>query len=355
MSRTREEQEARNLEELFERFRQAPDGYAFVPLADACRKMGRIEEALEICDSGVKRHPAYASGHVVRGKCFYDSGNRSGAREAFERVLLLDEHNLVALKYLGMIEADDGNPGAAEKHLRRILSFDPENREIMSILRLVEEQAQIDRTTDEPAATMEAVDELLSEVNPVPAEEEDDEDDSAPALSIEADVVAELPAESPAEEIETSDELASVTLADIFAGQGYASKAAKIYREVLRKQPSNDSIRAKLARLTDDEAEAAVTGGAAIDEAAGLPEIEDSARSEGLVPDASGVADPEGEAGASTRPAQGEGGCPAGAEEAQKSEETDGPDGRISAYPRPEIAEKESLNHFRHWLTKLRR
>jgi len=386
MGRTREELESQNLDELFERFRQAPDGYAFVPLADACRKMGRIDEALEICDAGVKKHPAYPSGHVVRGKCLFDRGNRTGAREAFERVLLLDEHNLVALKYLGMIEADDGNLSAAEAHLKKILSFDPENKEIKSILHLVEEQGQIERSSEAPATTMEAVDEILADVSPSPALEEEDGAEPEPALSIEGELggepcgadTHEVPVDDGTargepsrdvprtEEVETSDELASVTLADIFAEQGYRSKAAKIYREVLRKQPANDAIRVRLAELTGEPVEPAeALGEQTTCESPELPEIAEPADSAGTLSepaaatagteesaesaragDTPGVTPPPAGGGAGP---EGEAGLAAGPEAVTETA------GRARAGRRPEIAEKESLNHFRHWLTKIRR
>ena len=37
------------LDDLFERYRATPKGHVFAPLADACRKAGMLEEALEIC------------------------------------------------------------------------------------------------------------------------------------------------------------------------------------------------------------------------------------------------------------------------------------------------------------------
>jgi tetratricopeptide (TPR) repeat protein len=360
MSRTREELETQNLDELFERFRQSPEGYAFVPLADACRKMGRIEEALEICDAGVKRHPAYASGHVVRGKCLYDGGNRVGAREAFDRVLLLDEHNLVALKFLGMIEADDGDLESAGKHLKRILSFDPENKEIKSILHLVEEQAQIERAAEEPVATMDAVDELLAGAAPTSTPEEDDEDEPAPALSIEADLGSPARGAAPGDDVETSDELASVTLADIFAEQGYTSKAAKIYREVLRKQPANDAIRAKLAELTGESVETdEPEKGPVSGEPSGLPEIGGSVLSTGFVPETPVEAKRTDEPATAAPPvpeadADSDGESAEFAESEAEAEAEAEAVARLSGYPRAEIAEKESLGHFRHWLTKLR-
>lgn len=344
MRKIREEQETQNLDELFERYRQFPESYAFVPLADACRKMGRIDEALEICEYGVKRHPGYPSGHVVKGKCLFDRGNRAGAREAFERVLLLDEHNLVALKYLGMIEADDGNLGVAEKHLQQILSLDPENKEIKAILSLVEEQEQID-VSEEPIATMEAVDEILGDVLPPREAEEIGRDEADPALSITEEIPSPAGSTPRGDDVEISDELASVTLADIFASQGYTSKAAKIYREVLRKQPTNDVVRARLHELTGESPD--------VEERSDTDKLVEKPRTEELqrLPEIGEDTPPPGEApGAeNTNPPITE------ADNAPQSELEPAlsPVAAAAIKRRPEIAEKDSLNHFRHWLTKL--
>lgn len=351
MRKIREDQEAHNLDELFERYRQSPESYAFVPLADACRKMGRIDEALEICESGVKRHPGYPSGHVVKGKCLFDRGNRAGAREAFERVLLLDEHNLVALKYLGMIEADDGNLGVAEKHLQQILSLDPENKEIKAILSLVEEQEQIDRATEEPIATMEAVDEILADVAPPREAEGNQPDDAAPSLSIAGDIPSTAGSAVRGDDVETSDELASVTLADIFASQGYTSKAAKIYGEVLRKQPSNDMVRARLQGLTGGSVDVAEPTDTDKPVDTGKPAEKPGSEDPSRLPEIGENNPPPGEAlGVENmdQPLSEGFSAPQG-----EPEPALGPPAAAAARRRPEIAEKDSLNHFRHWLTKL--
>ena len=44
-----------------------------------------------------------------------------------------------------------------------------------------------------------------------------------------------------------------MTLADIFASQGYAEKALKIYRDVLRRQPNNSDVAQKIAALERGE------------------------------------------------------------------------------------------------------
>jgi hypothetical protein len=63
----------------------------------------------------------------------------------------------------------------------------------------------------------------------------------------------------------TSDEIATMTLADIYATQGYASRALKIYREVQKRQPDNrtlvmkiDALEKELAKVRAAEREEAV-------------------------------------------------------------------------------------------------
>ncbi|MCH7549548.1 MAG: tetratricopeptide repeat protein [Candidatus Krumholzibacteriota bacterium] len=51
-----------------------------------------------------------------------------------------------------------------------------------------------------------------------------------------------------------SDELATTTLADIYASQGYTDKAIRIYREVLARQPDNAEVRDKIRSLEGEPA-----------------------------------------------------------------------------------------------------
>ncbi len=206
------------LDDLFEKYRKSPDSYVFVLLADACRKIHRIDEALEICGKGIDHHPRYASGYVVKGKCHYDLNDHDTAKDTFEQVLTLDENNLVALKYLGMIAADRGHFDSARDYFQHILQPDPDNKAIKETMRLVEEKEQ-DGGRGEAEST---------------------EVDSTSGVTLEAASSGGL---------ETSDELATLTLADIFASQGYNDKAIKICEELLKKNPRNQVVREKMKSL----------------------------------------------------------------------------------------------------------
>lgn len=236
------------LEELFERYRKAPEGYSFVPLADACRKVGSLDEALEICEKGIARHPTYVSGHVVRGKCFYDKGDRDMAMGTFEKVLDLDANNLVALKFLGMMEAEDGDFELARTHLEQILVLDPDNKDVSKTVRMIDEEIEGQRIWEKS-----------TEASAKNTEDDEPDDDDAPvALNVMMDDELDLgPSEPPStvapiltsDDIETSDELATITLAEIFASQGYIEKARTIYEGLQKRNPDNVLVKEKLSEL----------------------------------------------------------------------------------------------------------
>ncbi len=299
------------LDKLFERYRRAPHSFVFAPLADACRKAGRIDEAIEICENGLKLHPEYTSAHVVLAKCFHDQGKAKEAEAEFNKVLSLDPENLVALKYLGMMAAERGNKVEAVSYFTHILEMDPDNEEILAKF------AELDDSDDE---------EIL-DLKPI----EDDEFEGKEIVLGEDDVA-------------TSDELATVTLADIFAAQGYKEKAIKIYREVLSKDPDNAVVRDKLAAL------------------AGEPEVlearpleEDLESKPEVSEDPAGAAPETGEEEPEREEASVEDGPPGENEAADKREQAPEDEAEEAEDPQTRpggkyIDEKKSMEQFKNWL-----
>jgi tetratricopeptide (TPR) repeat protein len=239
----------RELDDLFDRYRAAPGSHVFAPLADACRKAGMLEEALEICSRGVGEHPRYASGYVVQGKCLYDANRKGDALAAFERVLGLDPKNLVALKYLGMLHAEQGDSERAAEYFEHILALDPDDRDIRSRIEDIEvaaPHAPQASVRAEAETLSDVVDDVANDATPVAAAQEETEVAVLPDM--EDDAFEGEPITLGDESV-TSDEIATMTLADIYAAQGYGSRALKIYREVHKRQPDNAALGTKIETL----------------------------------------------------------------------------------------------------------
>ncbi|MDD4856547.1 MAG: tetratricopeptide repeat protein [Candidatus Krumholzibacteria bacterium] len=193
-----------DLQNLIERYRRAHDSRLFAPLADAYRKNGEVDKAIEVLEKGLERFPQYASAHVILGKCFYDKGATARAKSEFHRVLELDEENLVALKYMGDILVAEDKRSEAGEYYRRILAVDPKNEEVALSLKEIEASF------------------VVKEIN----------------LGDTKSIRDERP-----------KELATMTLAGIYAAQGYYNKALNIFREVLIREPGNSEAKEMVAKL----------------------------------------------------------------------------------------------------------
>jgi len=192
------------LNHLIERFKRASDSRLFAPLADAYRKNGDIDAAVALLESGIERFPAYASARVILGKCYYDKGATERAKEEFLNVLKLDGENMVALKYLGDILLAEDKRSEAARYYRRLLGVDATNEEVAGILKELEASLP------------------LREI------------DLADAKTVRD---------------ERPRDLATMTLAGIYAAQGYYGKALRIYREILEREPGNREALDMVAKL----------------------------------------------------------------------------------------------------------
>ena len=117
------------IEKLERRYSENPDGRFFAPLADAYRKLGQLDRALELVRAGLQKHPDYLSAHIVLGRCLLDKGTDADAAATFQSVLALDGENIIALKSLAEIAERGGRVDEARQWLQKLLSVDSMNAE----------------------------------------------------------------------------------------------------------------------------------------------------------------------------------------------------------------------------------
>lgn len=88
------------LERYLRIFQENPDSRVFAPLADLYRRLGRLQEAEEICREGIQRHPYYAGGRVALAHVLLDSSRLDEALAEVESVVTYYPDNLLARKIL---------------------------------------------------------------------------------------------------------------------------------------------------------------------------------------------------------------------------------------------------------------
>ena len=142
---------ASEIEKLEKRWLENPRGRNFAPLADAYRKAGEIDRAVELCVSGLERHPDYVSAHIVYARCLMDQKNDLGAEEVFKKVLTLDPENIIALKVLAEIADRGGRADEGVEWLSRLLAADPMNGEAEEALKQARTKAAAAKAAAPPA------------------------------------------------------------------------------------------------------------------------------------------------------------------------------------------------------------
>lgn len=115
------------IDKLEARFNDNPKGRNFAPLADAYRKAGLIDNAITLCQEGLKLHPDYVSAYIVYARCLVDKKDDPAAVAVFTKVLELDGENIIALRGLAELAERNGRYEEEVEWLSRLLNADPMN------------------------------------------------------------------------------------------------------------------------------------------------------------------------------------------------------------------------------------
>ncbi len=115
-----------------------PKSKVFAALAEAYRKAGALDEAIHVCQDGLKYNPNYLSGIVALGRSYFEKGMKAEAREQFERVVKASPDNVIAQRILGGIYAEDGKKEAAIKAFKLILALNPKDSDALDHLDVLE-------------------------------------------------------------------------------------------------------------------------------------------------------------------------------------------------------------------------
>ena len=267
-----------------------PEGRAFAPLADALRRAGDLEPAVELLLDGLSRLPDFVSGHVVAGWVHRAREATIEAEEAFLRALELDEGNVSALRGLGLLLADRGDKAGALVYFRRLDEEEPGDPEVqaqLAQLGLSPEDVVVDVAELAPDDLVIVPIESLAPDGAPPSEGEPETGDRAHGVegSDEAVTIAELaPAQKPAappappvapavdaprvpspSEREVGEHLTR-TMAELYASQGLAERALRVYDSLIEAEPDDRALLERrdelLASLNEPESTGPLPEGA---------------------------------------------------------------------------------------------
>src|SRR5687768_2105854 len=109
------------IEELRRRVLADPASIVFAALAEEFRRVGRYDDAVETCRTGLQRHPAYLSARVTLGRALIEVGDLDGAKEELETVLRSAPENLAAIRGLAQINEHRDRSTEMDPHLAEMM------------------------------------------------------------------------------------------------------------------------------------------------------------------------------------------------------------------------------------------
>ena len=110
-----------------------PRSRVFAPLAEAYRKAGLLDEAIEICRDGIRHHPNFVGGKVALARALFDKGDFENTAKELEPVVLDAPDNLIAQKLLAESYLILGRLTESLAAYKVLLFFMPKDEETRSL------------------------------------------------------------------------------------------------------------------------------------------------------------------------------------------------------------------------------
>lgn len=139
------------------KYQEDPTSRIFAPLAEAYRKAGMVDEAIEIAREGLRIHPNFVGGRVALARALFDKRFFENVIEELGRIIQDVPDNLVAQRLLAESYLMLGRNAEALGAFKMLLYFNPEDRDTARIVQELEAKAYeagalVLRTDPEPVA-----------------------------------------------------------------------------------------------------------------------------------------------------------------------------------------------------------
>lgn len=123
------------------KFQEDPTSRVFAPLAEAYRKAGMPEEAVEIAYEGLKHHPHFLGGRVALARALFDLKKYSEVIEELASRIRDVPDNLIAQRLLGDSYLVMGRVAEALSSFKMLLYYAPQDVEVAKVVQELESQA----------------------------------------------------------------------------------------------------------------------------------------------------------------------------------------------------------------------
>jgi len=112
----------------------------FAPLAESYRKLGLLQEAFDILNKGIKKHPNYPMGYLVLANCYFDKNNFDLAYNTLRPLIAQNRDNIRLQKLFGEVCLKTNRPTEALETFKYLLFINPKDKYIAEKVEQLEKE-----------------------------------------------------------------------------------------------------------------------------------------------------------------------------------------------------------------------
>lgn len=226
-----------------------PSSRVFSQLGELYRKLGMLEQALNLYREGIKKHPSYTLGYMGLAFCYFDLEQFQLAYATLRPIVESARDNIRMQKLFAQCCEKLNYKEEALTTWKYLLFINPKDQEYSARVLALE------------SGPTELVDELKYpqsfEVDKIHASPIDDVDDwirmdlsetkseSTPSIELKKDTREE----NKEDESEQESPLMSLTLVDLYIAQGHTDKAKEVLFKMAELNPSDERIEKRLNEI----------------------------------------------------------------------------------------------------------
>ncbi len=126
------------VERYQEIYEKDPNSKVFAPLAEAYRRMGLLDEAIELAEAGVAKHPHFSSGRVALGKVYAQKDRHLDAIVHLKAAVDISPENILAHQILAESYFKLGKLHDAMQSYKMVLFLNPNDEKIAELVQKLE-------------------------------------------------------------------------------------------------------------------------------------------------------------------------------------------------------------------------
>lgn len=132
-------------------YEKNPKSRVFAPLAESYRKIGMLDESLNILRKGIKQHPSYILGYIVLAHCYFDKEQFEMAYNTLRPFVSQNLENLSLQKLFARTCVKLGYLEEALNSYKNLLLVNPRDQYVAEQVKLLEDDLLVSQ--EEPAPT----------------------------------------------------------------------------------------------------------------------------------------------------------------------------------------------------------